>query len=261
MGQSLLPLPSGVSAALFHDVVAGASAAYSLKRAIPTVVEIAEHCNRTPKSISKVIQTEEFRQLMKFRGFPFETTKLTPEQYFAVAIITDPSNKKPMGAKLKQAGITYPMYRAWLKQPHFKEYITNIAESMLDEHVADVHTMVVNQATSGNLTAAKMMYELNGRYDPNKQQMVDLQSIIGLLLEIITRYVPDANTLRAINKDIETVLSGGTPRALEQFDVSRIAANSDDIEDAVIVSDEEAVLDKFRAVLNGAPIGDDFLKD
>lgn len=258
----LLPVPDGITTALFQGVVAGASAAYSLKRGIPTVEEIAQHCNHSKKNISRVIQTDEFKQLMKFRGFPFETTKLTPEQYFAVSIITDPSNKKPMGVKLKQAGINYATYRAWLKQPHFKEYITQISEAMLDEHVADVHTMVVNQATNGNLTAAKMFYELNGRYDPNKQQMVDLQNIIGLLLEIITRYVPDAVTLRKINEDINTVLSGGTPRALEQFDVARIAANSEpvDIVDAV-VEEENAVVEQIKSVLYGTPIGSDFLEN
>ena len=154
-------------------------------------------------------------------------TILAGERTYAAArdafgIITNPTNKKDMGAKLKQAGITYAQYRAWLKQPHFADYITKISEHMLNEHVADVHTKVVEKAAGGDIQAMRLYYELTGRHDPQKQQMVDLNGVIGLLLEVITRYVTDTTALSKITQDIDLILSGGTPRALEQFDMTRI---------------------------------------
>lgn len=240
MGKKLTGLfesPAGVGKQTFIDVVAAATAAYNIKRRVPTVEEISAHTNREAKTISRVIVTPEFKELMRNRGYPFDHVKMTPEQVWAAAILTDPTNKKPLSAKLKQAGITMATYRAWLKQPHFKEYVETISEQMLGEHIQDVHTMVVNKATSGDLTAAKMYYELNGRLDPNKQQMTDLNGVIGLLLEVITRYVTDVGVLTKINKDIDVLLSGGTPRAMEEFDIARIAAGAEEIEDAVVVED------------------------
>lgn len=236
--KGLMLTPEGISPATYRAVVTGASAAYGIKRDIPTIEEIGKYCTARPATISRVLSTPEFKALMRQRGFPFDTAKLTPEQYFAVSVLTDPTNRKPLGAKLKQAGVTHPQYRAWLKQPHFRDYINKITEDMLGEHIGDVHTAVMNKAVSGDLQAAKMVYELTGRHDPNKQQMIDLQGVIGLLLEIITRYVTDTRTLASINNDIGVILSGGTPKALEQFDVSRIAESSSEIEDAVVIMDE-----------------------
>lgn len=233
-----IDLPEGIGYNTYLGVIAGASAAYATKRRVPSVEEIAAHCNNRPKTISRVISTPEFKALMKARGYSFEKgVKLTPEQYFAVSILTNPTNRKSMSEKLRSAGVTYAQYRAWLKQPHFREYLERISEDMLGEHIADVHTMVVNKAlNNGDLTAAKMVYELTGRYDPNKQQITDLQGVIGLLLEVITRYVTDTSALQAIHRDIEAVMAGRTPKAIEQFDVSRISVPVD--ADEITIFDE-----------------------
>lgn len=246
----MLELPKGVSGTVYRSVVAGASAAYSMNRRIPTIDEISRHCENQPKTISRVIATPEFKHLMKLRGFPMDTgATLTPEQYFAVQVITDPTNKKPLAVKLKQAGVTYAQYRAWLKQNHFRDYINKISEDMLGEHIADVHTMVVNKATGGDITAAKLFYELNGRHDPARQQMQDFQGIIGLLLEVITRYVTDPEALSGITRDVELIISGGTPDALGSMDLTRIAASDPDIINVDVLED--------------VPVGDffDFDKD
>lgn len=246
----LLPVPTNVSPATFRAVLAGATAAYSINKGIPTIEQIQKYCSCQVASISKVLVTSEFRSVMRLRGYPMETTTLSPEQVFAVSIITNPTNRKPLAAKLKMCGIPYSTYRAWLKQPHFMEYISKISEDMLGEHVADVHTRVVEKATGGDIQAIKLYYELTGRHDPQRQQMVDINNIIGLLLEVITRYVPDSVALSKITSDIDTILSGGVPKALETFDVSRIAA---DIVDAVVVPDEEPVYAKdFNFDFEGA---------
>lgn len=237
-GFKLLTTPANITPGMFTKVLAAASAAYSIKRDVPTVPEIAKFTNAMPASISKVLMTPEFKTVMRNRGFPFDNVVLTPEQQFAVSVITDPTNRKPLGYKLKQCGISYPVYRAWLKQPHFAAYITKISEDMLGEHVADVHTKVLERATGGDIQAIKLYYELTGRHDPQRQQLVDLNGVIGLLLEVITRYVTDTNALSKITSDIDLILSGGVPKALEQFDVSNIA-----IEDADIVEELEPIFD------------------
>jgi hypothetical protein len=249
---SLIPTPKGIGHDTYRNIIAAATAAYSIKRRVPTIAEIAAHCSHQPQTISKVLVTEEFKELMRLRGFPFdEGAQLTPAQVFAVGIITDPTNRKDLRTKLKQAGITYATYRAWLKQPHFAQYITQISEQMLNEHVQDVHTKVVEKAAGGDIQAMRLYYELTGRHDPQKQQMVDLNGVIGLLLEVITRYVTDTTALSKITQDIDLILSGGTPRALEQFDMSRII-------DGEVVELEPAPVSEPKV---NEPIGDFFSDD
>lgn len=239
----LLKIPNNVNPETFRRVLAGATAAYSILKKTPTVDQIAGYCACRPASINKVIVTPEFKALMSARGFPWHHAKLSPTQIYAVQILTNPTNRLPLARKLKMAGVSYATYRAWLKQPAFAEYITKISEDMLGEHVADVHTRVLEKATNGDIQAIKLYYELTGRHDPQKQQMVDLNGVIGLLLEVITRYVPDAVALGKITADIDLILSGGTPKALEQFDVNRIASGVGAIDAEVIEDDDQPIFD------------------
>lgn len=221
----------GVSDLIFRRVIAGAAAAFLILKRLPTVAEIKQYSGVQERTISKVIATREFKDTMNARGFQWQQARLSPEQEFAVGIITDPTRKGDMNTKLRAAGVSYSQYRAWMKQPHFKDFISKVGEDMLGEHIQDVHTSVMNRATNGDINAAKLVYELTGRYDPARQQMVDLQNVIGLILEVITRYVRDTNTLDLIATDVAKIMAGGVPKALVTFDIS------ENIEDAVLVTD------------------------
>lgn len=225
----------GVSTLVFRKILAGAAAAYSVNKRVPTIEEIHYYSGSQLKSISKVLATQEFKDIMERRGYAWDRCKLTPEQEFAVGIITDPSRRGDMSSKLRAAGISFSQYRAWMKQPHFKDFISKVGEDMLGEHIQDVHTSVVNRATNGDINAAKLVYELTGRYDPAKQQVVDLQAIISLLLEVITRHVRDVNVLSAISSDVELVMNGKIPQALSSFDITENM-----VEDADIVFEGDA---------------------
>lgn len=228
----------GVSDLILRKVIAGASAAFLILKRIPTVAEIKKYSGVQERTISKVIATRTFKDTMGARGFQWQQAKLSPEQEFAVGIITDPTRKGDMNSKLRAAGVSYSQYRAWMKQPHFKDFISQVGEDMLGEHIHDVHTSVMNRATNGDINAAKLVYELTGRYDPARQQMADLQNVIGLILEVITRYVRDIPTLDLIAEDVATIMAGKTPKALGTFDISD---GIPDIEDAEVIDDSAPV--------------------
>jgi hypothetical protein len=225
----------GVSTTVFRRVVAGASAAYSLDGSVPSIERIRYFCGTPGKTISIVIASQEFKDTMERRGYSWESAKLSPEQEFAVGIITDPTRRGDMSQKLKAAGVSYSQYRAWMKDPHFKEFISQVGEKMLGEHIQDVHTSVMNRATNGDINAAKLVYELTGRYDPAKQQVTDLQAIVALLLEVITRHVRDTSVLAAISSDVELVMSGKIPEALTSFSIA-----DDNVVDAEVLDPADA---------------------
>lgn len=238
---TLVDVPKGMTPNTYRRVVAAASAAYTVKRGIPSVEEVVKYYDgatvNTPRIVTKALASPEFKSLMRARGYNFDAgAALSPEQFFAVSIITNPSDRRPLNAKLRAAGITYAQYRAWLKQPLFREYIAKVSEDMLGEHVADVHTRVVERATNGDVQAIKLYYELTGRHDPARQQMADVQAIIKLLLEIIMRYVTDVDVLARIHADVDRLLSGKPIDAISAFDVTRIANHTANVVESQVVA-------------------------
>src|SRR5215471_13707957 len=131
--QHLLKPPDGVTSKDFETILTSAAAAYQYRHRIPTVQEIANLSGFANKKVANIIATTEFKSAMRQRGYEFnaDKAKLTAEQVWAVSIITDPTNRKPLKDKLAQAGIAYWQYKAWLAQPIFSRYVKEIGEKML----------------------------------------------------------------------------------------------------------------------------------
>ena len=127
-------------------------------------------------------------------------------------------------ARLARAGVTYSVYRNWLKNPAFAKVIRGTAELALDDHLPDFHTKVIERGLSGDLNAIKFAYELTGRQDPAKQQMVDFNRLVMLLLEVISKYITDPVVLRSINSDVDSIMRGETPKALDVIPANYVAS-------------------------------------
>lgn len=237
----LVNVPSICSKEQFIDVMNGATAAYNYLHRKPTVQEVYRYAETNPKIIAKIYETEEFRIAMRSRGYDFtDTTKLSPQQVWAVSVITNPTNRRPLKDKLAQAGITYHTYRAWLNQPVFAAYIKEIGERLLNDHVQDVHTRVVERAANGDIAAMRLYYDLTGRTDSNTNKAVqDLSATVRLLLEVITRNVTDTVTLDKIQKEIAAVTDGrGTGNSINDFEFESILSGDDGVKYGTVVTGE-----------------------
>jgi len=212
----------GVSEDQLRRVVNAADLAYKTKRAgeiLPSIDKIAALAGVRANTVTRVVNSQEGKNALLKRGIRWTTNInlagiLTPEQILAISIITDPSNRKPLNEKLKQAGISHAQYKAWMKQPVFAEKMNEIGEALLGEHIATVHTKLVERASAGEYQAMRLFYEVSGRHDPAQKQMVDVVRIVQLVLETITRHVRDPETLSGITQDIDVILGGGTPKPL-----------------------------------------------
>lgn len=202
------------------------------------------------EGILKLLKSPEFRSALAKRGIFWPKkydpdnqkalSVLSPQQQHCVLIVNDPTRNDSLRKRLELVGITYQTYRNWMKQPAFANAINTLAEDVLVDNLASVHTSMTAKAMSGDVSAAKLVYELTGRHDPNKQQMLDLSRIIGLLLESLTRRVTDTTILSQLGKDFDLILAGDMP-ALEATAADFSFANASEIEDAVIVKDEDTV--------------------
>lgn len=172
--------------------------------------------------IEPLLKSDEFREGLANRGIfwpkNYDGTNakalsvLSPQQQHAVLIVTDPTRSESLRKRLELVGIQYNTWRNWMKQPAFANAVTVLSEDVLTDNIANVHTSMTAKAMAGDVTAARLVYELSGRHDPGKQQMVDLARIIGLVLESLTRHVTDTAILDKLGRDFDRILAGDVPQ-------------------------------------------------
>lgn len=193
--------PEGVSYAAYVAVSNAVYVLWTKDGTLPSASGIKSLCEEhiTDVELNKILSSDNFARSMASRGVPWRKSHgLSSLQMHVLAIVTDPTNKKPLATKLKQAGITYQQYRAWMREPAFFQYFNSITEGMLTDHIGDFNTVVTQKALNGDLNAIKYANELSGRHDPNKQAVLDLKSLVAQLLEIIMTEVTDTETLERI---------------------------------------------------------------
>ena len=220
----LIPPPIKTSVETFDRITEAATLFYQKLNGsrLPSIQELAVYTGLSEKKIVSVVTSHQFLVRMSQRGITWSSKKrileeLTPEQVAAITVITDPTLKLDLRARLKRAGIPYSVYRNWLRNPAFSQIVKSTAEMTLEDHLPDFHTKIVERGLSGDLNAIKFAYELTGRHDPAKQQMVDLNRMVMLLLEVITKYIRDPQVLTQINNDVDLILKGKTPAAIDML--------------------------------------------
>jgi len=101
---------------------------------------------------------------------------------------------------------------------------------------------MVSKAEAGDVAAMKLYYEVSGRHDPNRQQMLDFTRALGLILESLQRHIPDPMVFAKISLDIDKIINGK-----QLSDVAELPANIDpEIIDAEEVTVEEGFFDLPR---------------
>lgn len=202
--------PEGVTEHQFRTVVGAAYTAYTMDGVVPDqerIRTLVGKKNYTKRLISRIIDTENFKNAMLTRGVPWKNSDgLSAQQMYTLQILTNPTDRRELRAKLKSAGVTYPQYRAWLNQPHFSRYLSTVTENMLQQHIPDFNTVLTNRALAGDVNALKFAYELSGRHDPNRKEVLDLQVIVNALLEVITRNITDPAQLMRIQSELQLTL-------------------------------------------------------
>lgn len=209
--QKYVPAPKGVGNDTFRDVVNGAYNAYCDTGVAPSVDEVVKWSGRSKYIVSKVMGTDAFKIAMRERGVAFvDKFGLSAEQSYLISLLTNPTDKRTLSAKLKSAGVPYNRYRAWLKDPFFKNYLNNLSERMLSDHQGDVLTQLTAKATSGDMRAIQFFLEVTGRHDPRRMAEVNIQSVLMQIVEVITKHVRNPETLRAIATEMQMRgLTGG----------------------------------------------------
>jgi hypothetical protein len=135
-------------------------------------------------AIQQYKSTQHFRSGMAERGIEVEEAEtLTQEQIACISLLTNMSDRRSLGSKLKALGIKEPKYRGWLKQKKFNDAIRGIAGRGLEEAIPLAEVALSNAAVDGDLHAIKFLMEVTGRYNPSQQQAIDAQALIAVMVD------------------------------------------------------------------------------
>lgn len=196
--------PDGVNIDNFKNIISAAYTAYVGNGGLtPTIDDVSRYSRCRKKTIARVLDTPEFLHAITARGVNWQKEKgLSSVQMLALNVLTNPADRRDIRAKLRSVGATYAQYQAWLREPLFRDKVNQLSEQMLGDNMINVHQALVNKASSGETRAIELYYQLTGRHDPAAKQVVEMQAIIRLLLEILTKRITDPKLLEQIADDI-----------------------------------------------------------
>lgn len=166
----------------------------SIRKSWPTSPALEHKAGKRPSltAIQRHMLTDTYRTDMLKHGVTVEedlpvgaSNGLTAEQISVISYLTDTSTTKGIPTRLRELGIKQTTYRAWLRQKPFNDAIRKFAGNALTDAIPAAETMLAAKAASGDLPAIKYFMEVTGRHDPMRQQQVDTQALIAVMIDCI----------------------------------------------------------------------------
>lgn len=189
----------------------------------PTNPELEYKAGKRPglTAIQRHMETDTYRKDMHERGISVETDLevgdtrgLTAEQIAVISHLSDTTITKGIPSRLRDLGIKPATYRAWLQQKPFADAIKAMAGDALSNAIPMAEVMLSAQAGAGDLRAIKFLFEVTGRHDPARQQQVDTQALIGVMIDCIQEVLGQHPELLRELIDVINVRSKGVKGVL-----------------------------------------------
>lgn len=197
-----------------YDLITFIEQEYLLHGCIPSAARINELGLATEKWYQDFLSKTVVRENLLSRGVSFgdnkrgDTYVLTEEQLTVANIMLDLTDNRSRKKKLSDLGIPTQKWEAWLADPGFASYLRNRAERVLPANMHDAHLALLDRVRAGDTAAIKFYYEITGRYNPTKENAVDLPSLLMKVMEIIQRNVTDDIALRTIANEMLALAEG-----------------------------------------------------
>jgi len=133
---------------------------------------------------------------------------LTEQQMTVANVLLDVLDTRSRIKKLTELGVPTSTYNLWLRDPVYRQYCLDRAESLLEDNQPVAHMSLINRVSSGDLGAIKYFNAMTGRYRERERAAVEVNvnqfgsDKLIQIVEIIQRHVKDPATLEAIGADI-----------------------------------------------------------
>ena len=216
-----IPTPEKFTDSAFRGTLAAFHTAYMRNGDIPSVEDIHELWPKLSKKIiSGLLSTLEFRRALAHRGIQWDPKDgLSMEQQTALLKLSDPFDRRGLGAKLKDLSIPMPRFQAWLKQPLFFELYSSQTQQNYAEALPAIRQRLIGNAEAGDQRAIELVFAMTGEWNPQQQHLEDARTIILKVVEAIITHVKDVKTREAILSDVSmyagTMSTIGQQKTLE----------------------------------------------
>jgi hypothetical protein len=160
-----------------------------------------------PINYEKIFKSEMFQTACSYRGIVKGSAGLTNKQMLTLRAVTNQLSRYSLDTKLKRLGVSQSEYKAWLRYPPFKRKLTELSTRALEEAESAGDVALAQQVTQGRLDAIKYADLRSGKYDPGRQQIIDVEYVMRQTIEIIQKHVKDPQALRNIGGEL-SLLAG-----------------------------------------------------
>ncbi len=139
---------------------------------------------------------------------------LTPIQLDLLRVITDPTDFRTLGQKLKSINVSQAQLSSWMRDATFARLMREETTRQFQDNRTYVLNGLLKEASKGNVAAIKLWAEMTGEYVPGQATTVhvtvETKEIVQKLLEVLQRHV-DPDTLELITGEMEKVLFPSLP--------------------------------------------------
>jgi hypothetical protein len=221
---------------LFEKVLTASIAAdrQGLFLEVQTVLD--QDASLTKEEVELVWPTAKFQKSLESRGIA--TTKnpnLTLRQETFLQAYLNPMNLKTPQVLAKQMKISMIELDGWMRQKEFAKAMSIKAQDNLEKYLPMADQALGQLVQQGDMKAITFLNQLTGRFDANKQNIIDIASVMMQVQDVILRHVREPEVKRNIARELIMIANGQSPMAA----ISEPVSDTIDVEAETIVVPNE----------------------
>lgn len=182
---------------------------------VPSQDKLSEHFQLSPERVQEFFEDPLFREVLErkylWEQYAKPENTLSARQLQCLNILANSLDRRTPRQKLKELKVTAQQFQVWLEEPAFAKALNSRVHDNFKSSAWRIKQAIVEEAASGDISAAKFFMELTGEYTPTSKSSVnvsvDFNRTVDLLIEVILRHVTP-ETAQRIGAEFEMVLSG-----------------------------------------------------
>ncbi len=197
---------------LFEKVLAAAIAADRQGLFLETQVILDQDASLTKEQVELIWPSSKFQKSLESRGIA--TTKnpnLTLRQETFLQAYLNPLNLKTPQVLAKQMKINMVELDGWMRQKEFAKAMSAKAQDNLEKYLPMADQALGQLVQQGDMKAITFLNQLTGRFDANKQNSIDIVSVMMKVQDVILRHVRDPEVKRNIARELIAIANGQSP--------------------------------------------------
>lgn len=165
----------------------------------------------SPEELDGFFESEETLKSLDERGInpPWILDKnpvgLTKEQLAVAAALNNIADTRSDAKKLRDLGISNRKYAGWKHNNVFAQYLTESANNLALHAEHEAHASLIRSMRNGNVAAAKLYFEMTGRWNPAHENTINTQELMQRVIEAIQRHVTDTDTLLKLGAEFQMI--------------------------------------------------------